>query len=998
MARRIEFRFQSMVLATMALFVLLLTAAFLATVLGKFATMAEDNAKEHFRQVAQHAAAEISGRISGVSRFVNIEANSTVSLFARDGKLNTRDLLPTFIASLAGDDRLYGHFFALGDDDFLQVIGVHGIPRIVSALKAPATTQFAVRHIERVRGERIERWQFLDAGRKVIATRNAPASYLPSSRPWFAGAMMNGRPSLTAPYVFESSEVFGVTVSAPLPGGIGVVATDIDLGSLGDFLAGLSLSPNAAILMLDPRGRVLAFSGHGERFAKARVAAMSPLNAVEEPLLRELAPLLSGEGAQVVRLGTAGAEEDYIATVQTTTPITGSTFSVVALAPVSDFNTPIARARHDVLLVSALTLLILVPLSLLGSRQVGGALVALARNSERLKQLDFSTSLAHPDSILYEVNALSDAQQVMQQSIRERTTELNLAREKLARLVANGLRLSREQDRDTLLGHILHGGRDIANCVAGTLYLMTEHDTLRFALRTHSDPLPEHELPLHDAATGAPMNGYVASYVALNNKTVVIDDVYTEERFDLSGTRRFSEESGFRVISMLTVPLSPRAGEVIGVMQLMNALDPETGEVIPFSTELVSFIEALAAQSAVTLENHHLLEAQKNLMDSMIMIIAGAIDAKSPYTGGHCERVPELAVMLAEEAGKVSGGPLADFRFQSEDEWREFRIGAWLHDCGKVTTPEYVVDKATKLETIYNRIHELRARFEILFRDAEIARLEAIAAGVPAADAAALCAERQHQLREDFAFVAECNIGSETMAPENIARLQQIASQTWVRHFDDRLGLSHGELVRIEHFPATPLPATERLIADQPWHCIPRDASNSLTSGHGFRVDVPPYLYNFGELYNLCITRGTLTEEERFKINEHIIQTIRMLDQLPFPKQLKRVPEYAGTHHETLVGNGYPRQLTHAELSIPARIMAIADIFEALTASDRPYKKAKTLSEAVKILARLKDQQHIDPALFELFLRTGIFQRYGERFLQPEQLDTVDVEAYLGRA
>jgi HD-GYP domain-containing protein (c-di-GMP phosphodiesterase class II) len=447
---------------------------------------------------------------------------------------------------------------------------------------------------------------------------------------------------------------------------------------------------------------------------------------------------------------------------------------------------------------------------------------------------------------------------------------------------------------------------------------------------------------------------------------------------------------------MLTVPMSPREGEVTGVLQFMNALDPETGAVIPFPRELVGFVEALASQSALALENYNLLQAQKILMDSLIQLVAGAIDAKSPYTGGHCKRVPELAIMLAEEASRVQEGPLADFAFRSDDEWREFRIGAWLHDCGKVTIPEYVVDKATKLETIYNRIHEVRLRFEVLLRDAEIASLKAMQNGDDPAAAARAFQEKRAALSDDFAFVAECNIGGEFMAPERIARIRRIAGRTWLRHFDDRLGLSQEELWRRAGSPASGLPAVENLLSDKPWHIVPRGFSRELDPKYGFKMSVPEHLYNFGEVLNLCVERGTLSEEERFKINEHIIQTVVMLDALPFPRELKKVPEYAGTHHETLTGSGYPRRLAEQELSVPARIMAIADIFEALTASDRPYKKAKTLSEAVKILAAFKKKRHIDPDLFDLFLTSGVYRRYAERRLSPEQIDSVDISRYLG--
>lgn len=567
--------------------------------------------------------------------------------------------------------------------------------------------------------------------------------------------------------------------------------------------------------------------------------------------------------------------------------------------------------------------------------------------------------------------------------------------EQLQILIANGLMLSVEHDRYRLLQHILETSQRLLNCAAGTLFLLTEQNTLQFNLRTRKDDLPILEIPLYDPVTGKPNEKYVCTYSALNHQTVIIDDIERDTRFDFSGTRSFHSESDFKAVSMLSIPIAPRHGEVIGVLQFVNAKDPDTDQTIPFRRDLTMLVEAFAAQAAVALDNLQLVEEQKQLMESMIRVIAAAIDAKSLYTGRHCERVPELAMMLAREVCAVASGPLAEFNFTSQDEWQEFRFGAWLHDCGKVTTPEYVIDKATKLETIYNRIHEIRMRFEVLLRDAQIAALQAQLNGTSAAVAQAQFEQRQRQLFEDFAFLAECNVGSEAMHPESIERIQQIAQQTWLRHFDDRLGLSIGEQQRYQSETAVELPTLEALLADKEHHIIPRIDEHILNEEYGFKMDVPVHLYNYGEIYNLSIMRGTLTQEERFKINEHVMQSIIMLDSMSFPKNLQRVPEYAGTHHETLDGRGYPRQLHAEQLSIPARIMAIADVFEALTASDRPYKPAKKLSEALSILHRMQKQQHIDADIFEVFLKSGVYQRFAERYLSPEQIDTIDIEQYL---
>ncbi|MBF0162761.1 MAG: GAF domain-containing protein [Magnetococcales bacterium] len=577
--------------------------------------------------------------------------------------------------------------------------------------------------------------------------------------------------------------------------------------------------------------------------------------------------------------------------------------------------------------------------------------------------------------------------------VQERTQALRNSQEKLENLIQTGLDLGQESDRMMLLRKILFGARDLLHCDVGTLYLLTEQKTLRFTLRTNTEELPSFEIPLYDAH-GVPVERFISTWCALHNTPVIIDDIYQESHFDVSGTKNFDARSGYRTVSMLTVPLAPREGKVIGVLQFLNALDPKSGQVTTFHPELVRFVTAMAAQAGVALDNHQLIEAQRELMEALIKLIAGAIDTKSPYTGGHCERVPELGILLAEEASRATEGELADFGFASEEEWREFRIGAWLHDCGKVTTPEYVVDKATKLETLYNRIHEIRTRFEVLLRDAMIERLEAVAAGVEAAQAEARFARRKAQLVDDFAFIAQCNLGDSPMTPADRERLQRIAAETWQRHFDDHIGQSHGELSR-HGAESAPVPVTEHLLADKPEHIIARTEQGVSDPKYGFKIKIPEHLYNYGEIYNLSIGRGTLTEEERYKINEHVIQTIIMLEQLPLPPNLRRVPEYAGSHHETLIGTGYPRKLGKEELSIPSRIMAIADIFEALTASDRPYKLPKKLSEAVKILYFFKKDGHIDPALFDLFLRSGVYRRYGEKYLRPEQLDEVDIQPYL---
>lgn len=523
--------------------------------------------------------------------------------------------------------------------------------------------------------------------------------------------------------------------------------------------------------------------------------------------------------------------------------------------------------------------------------------------------------------------------------------------ERLERLNAIGIALSAEHYNDRLLEMILLGAKEITNADGGTLYTVTEDRRLKFEImRTDSlgialggttgKAIPFAPLPLY-AGDGSPNNNMVAAYAVINDQTVNIADAYEEAGFDFSGTRKFDQNTGYRSKSFLTIPMKNHENEIIGVLQLLNAMDPESGEIIAFSDENRHLVESLASQAAVALTNHNLIEGLKGLFESFIELIADAIDEKSPYTGGHCRRVPELAMMIANAAKACESGPFASFDM-NEKEMYELRIAAWLHDCGKVTTPQEVVDKPTKLSTIFDRIDLIHTRYEVLKRDAEIemlqGKLKALEEGkpVPASQLEKAYREKLRSYAEEFAFLRHANFGGEFMRPEDQRRVTEIAGRSWV--------LEGKEL---------------------------------------------PFLSE-NEVENLNIAKGTLTYAEREIINNHIVVTIDMLGKLPYPKALRRVPEFAGGHHERMDGKGYPKGLTRDQMSIQARMMGIADIFEALTARDRPYKKAKTLSESLEILGKMKLDHHIDPDLFDLFIRQKIYLDYAREFLEPEQIDEVD--------
>jgi HD-GYP domain-containing protein (c-di-GMP phosphodiesterase class II) len=509
----------------------------------------------------------------------------------------------------------------------------------------------------------------------------------------------------------------------------------------------------------------------------------------------------------------------------------------------------------------------------------------------------------------------------------------------IKRLTRIGTALSAERNIERLLEMIVEEARKFTGADGGTLYIMSDDEkelqfaivqteTLRINMGGTGGKITWKPVSLQNP-DGTPNHGNVSAYVALTGKTVNIPDVYSAEGFDFKGTRLFDSQTGYRSKSMLVVPMKNHENDIIGVLQLLNTRDEETGEVISFSHDCQEMTESLASQAAVALSNNRLIHDLENLMESFIRSIATAIDEKSPYTGGHVRRVAELTMDIAGKINQVTEGPYATLRF-SDDEMKELRIAAWLHDVGKVTTPEFVVDKATKLETIFDRIELLRLRFQLCALQGSL-RGEISSPESSKGQKADLA----KVLAEEYRFLMEANRGDERLSDEMLNRIRTIAARTW--ELDGQV--------------------------------------------------VP--LLSEKEVENLNVRQGTLTAAERQIIQNHATVTHKMLSQLPFPKKLRHVPEYAAAHHEALNGKGYPRGIDESQLSIQSRILALADIFEALTAKDRPYKKGKTLSEAIHILSLMAKDRHIDPDLFDLFKQEGIYLDYARRELTPQQIDMI---------
>ena len=945
-------------------------------------TMLTRVAADLFDRIAREMTEDVQGLVTPAEALVDVLAQTRI---ARARTLAERlDTLGLMREGFAAAPQISAIYAGYATGDFFLMRPVPDAAEARARFGAPARAAYLVQSIERrAPGQAVGTFVWLDAGLVPLATENHPeyAAFDPRGRPWYLeGAKANGQIK-TAPYLFFTTQEVGVTL-ARRSAGKAVIGADITLRAITAALAHQRITPGTEIAIVSADGRVVAYPD----VARVLRAGTAPGEAPRQALLAEIgSPVLaalahrleaaSGDarGAQAADIEAGGREWR---TLVAPLPFRGaqSLPRLVFAVPLDELLTEARSIARDSAATTALVLAAALALALLAANAIARPLKALVGEADAIRRFEFSRPV-EVASIVKEVDELAGTMDGMKRTIR-RFLDMSAA-------------VAAEPDLDRLMPRLLEETITAAGADGGALYLASDDGTVlsAAAMRLRGGAADPATLPPIAVAHDAPGHPVLEAVGAGGARAFAVrrGDAATADLDALLAA------SGDERATLVVAPLANRRRELLGVLALVC---PERAGV---ERELVDFVGALTGAASVSLETKQLLKAQKDLFEALIRLIASAIDAKSPYTGGHCARVPVLTKMLAQAACDATEGPYKAFNL-TEEEWEAVHIGAWLHDCGKVTTPEYVVDKATKLETIYDRIHEVRMRFEVLKRDAEIACLRRIVEGGDTVAARAALAAEWRTLDEEFAFVAACNEGGEFMAPERVARLKAIAARTWTRTLDDRAGVSREERKRKERSSARPPPAIEPLLADKPEHLIERPVAERLEEGNrwGFCVKTPEHLYNRGELYNLAVARGTLSEEERYKINEHMIQTIMMLEALPLPRHLRKVPEIAGGHHEKMDGTGYPKRLKRDEMSPVARMMAIADIFEALTAADRPYKKAKTVSESIKIMAFMRKDRHIDPELFDLFLASGVYREYAARFLKPEQIDAVDVAAYVG--
>lgn len=811
---------------------------------------------------------------------------------------------------------------------------------------APADADYLAQIITRAKGSPPSgEWRFYGRNLEPLQTLAKPDySFDPRPRPWFSAATTESGEHLTSPYVFFTTNQVGVTLSRKAVGTAAVVGLDVELAEFGAALESLRMSERSEIAIIGPDSQAVAYTDMSRIFSReGEDLRLKPISELGAPILTRLAnEYQPADRAIPLEVG----KETWLGLKIPLPALHKADVTMLVAVPSSDLLAPIYDGLANQLWWAAWLMLFLLVLGWTCGRKLGQGLTDLARRAQRLSRFDFqqSTSLTSPITEVRELErVIDDVCATVQRFLTTMET------------------IGQQTHTDEMLQNVLRHTVETTGCELGVVYLM-------------DDGKDAFHLVAKVCAPGV------------------------EERYDtLSQTLPLAagrpEYRAQQSPGQLMLPLSDRRDGMLGLLLLRHPANASyDGE------EFRAFAAKLSGGLSSSIAMRSQIEAQRVLLDGFVQLIADAIDAKSPYMGNHCRRVPKLATMIVDQLIQETTGPYGEFKLTTEQR-QAFQLATWLHDCGKLTSPEHIIDKATKLETIHNRIHEIRMRFEVIWRDCEIAHLNRCIDGVEVTSSRAALRAEQRELIEEFTFVAGCNVGTELMTDGALARLRRIAGRTWLRHFDNRLGLSRDEEKRLTDIKPRRLPIKEPLLSDRPEHILfwqggrPPVQKGDPANKYGFDMDLPPNAYNIGELHNLSIARGTLTEEERFKINEHVVQTYIMLRRLSWPKHLWRVPEIASTHHERMDGKGYPRRILASTLSVEERVICLADVFEALTAGDRPYKKAKTVSEALHIMVGMATDGHLDPMLMGYFLEKRLWLNYASDFLVEQQLDHVDTDA-----
>ncbi len=951
---------------------------------------------------------------------------------------------------------LYAIYIGYQNGNFYELINLDSSDKVRVTLNAKPIDRWLVVHIHDTDSGRQRQFYYFDQEFELTGQHSEPSQYFANVRPWYRDAMNSDTTIKTEPYIFHNTQSPGTTYAQRIDNSDSVMAVDISLETLSSYLQKSRISSASNIVIFNRSGKVFAHSYGTNIQDNIELEQVVPLSQQEQQYVDQLGVLrVSNErNWPPFDFSYSGQPQGYsIDLVNLLSKKLGLSLEYSNGYNWDELVTLFHQQRLDIIhsvfyttprkewgLFTDSYLTLIPSLAVLNSSPKNASLAQLnlQRGSVAIPAgwaMEDLVKTHFPEIKIYSVGDTLQALQAVQNGQADaaldnyRVIQYFIERYKLTSLTQYAqnqltdiqfdqqLRLLVHDDQPQLhallnraiqsittdelaqieqkwLGNAIHNKAEQAinaGVVPDPVFVELAKQSERGDAITHSVMIGDIDYTLFVHQIDSLMGS--SSYLGIIIPRAVIEGPYME-RVHLSIWLTVAVIILLVPVlvlfsNMIITPVKQLADENQKIIQRrfkeVRYIPSQIREIKDLSNSIYSMAESI--------EDYQ--QRQRELMDGFIKLVARAIDEKSPYTGGHCARVPELAIMLAQSAENSDLPAFKQFTFADDDQRREFQVAAWLHDCGKVTTPEHIIDKGTKLETIYNRIHEVRLRFEILWRDAELLYWQAVANGENREELLHQLEQRKQEIEGDFSFIAQCNVGSEFLDEDKMARIEQIAQRTWTRHLDNRLGLSPQESKRLQSIPSVSLPAEERLLADLPEHIIEWPQPPEQRFSIDIKMDIPGYQSNLGEIHNLKIQRGTLCEEDRFRINEHIIATIQMLEALPFPPELARVPEIAGGHHETLDGNGYPKKLTKDQLSIEARILAIADVFEALTAADRPYKEAKTLSQAIEILATMVKEQHLDEDLFKLFLSSGVYRQYASYYLTEQQIDEVDLNLYL---
>lgn len=813
---------------------------------------------------------------------------------------------------------------------------------------------------------------YLDKQQQVIAVMPRDNdNYDPRVRDWFI--LASASPTLvTSPiYIFKGTGEAGFTYSRQAENKKAIIGLDVSLASLSQFLVRQNLPLDSQAIIINSHGEVIA--------SLPKIKGATAIAATTDKQVPVLQSLLNAQESRTAAnnpndnngnsiMFEAQNQQWYGAVVDINN--NGNKYQLVIATPASYLTADANSIRNHSTFIAFILLMLSLPIVWYFSRKISNPLIRLRQDADSISNLYFEDNQVER-SVIEEVDELHKSMSKMKSTLKQ--------------FISMGNMLTSESNFVRQMQGLLSETTEIAAMTGGMIFLADKDEGIftPTAFRWNGENIPVAKM----SSLQVIEDNFTTFQPVLEGKTIT--GTLNKENI-LSQLNDFLQP--YLPLRFIAVPMKTHDEQLLGFLLLFNPYELNTER----ERSKIQLVNALVGSLSVSVETQRLLQEQKNLLNAFIQLIAGAIDAKSAYTGGHCQRVPEITKMLAKAAVNVKEGPFADFTL-SDNEWEELHTACWLHDCGKITTPEFVVDKSTKLELIYDRIHEVRMRFEVLKREKEIIFLHRHATIMASEADQQLLADELRQLDEDFYFIANCNVGGEFMSDEAIARIQQIARYHWTRTLDDNAGIANEERVRKSRQPTSSLPVQEPMLADKEEHIIYRENKDRRPEYYDFKVPEPTLLYNRGEIYNLSIRRGTLTEEDRYKINEHIMQTIIMLKKLPFPRTMANVPTIAGGHHERMDGKGYPYQLNYTQMSIPVRMMAIADVFEALTAADRPYKPGKLLSEALNIMVNMVNENHLDKEIFILFLQSGIWHEYAIAHLQADKVDVIDVSVLLQR-